>query len=283
MKTTPSAVQALIYGGGEWDVARCWTFYLSNGTDVRRWTNGDDVSFGGHTWLGGAVGIEGGLCHSQSGTDPDTIEVVLAGTISLGGAPLTQAALGLTFKGARVLVEDVYFDGPNPGGTAVGSMVVFDGTIYGVDPRSLRTKLTIMSPMAAAESRKGLRIVSAPCPFAVYDADCGATIQESSTTIAAGSTLTRVKLAAIPPEAAPGSRLTFDTGALADVALRVRAVGADYVDLERGVASVPAAGVSVTVRRGCDHTAAGCRLLGNIVRFGGTPYAPVEDLVGGAV
>lgn len=280
MKTVSSeissgAVDDCLYDHAAQVDATLFTFYLLDGTDIRRWTDaGVDISYGGNTWLAGVVGIKGGMARSESGLAVSTYEIEIAGTIALGGAPLTQAALSSTFDGVRVLVQRIYFDGQYPA-TAQGLIVEFDGTVMGREPGSLRTKLIAKSATARAEMSRGLRVIGSSCAFSVYDADCGATVQEASATVAAGSTTRRVNLASVPATGQTlGSRIRFTSGALNGVQMLIRAAGSGYVDVDRDLPQAPAAGVSCVIRRGCDLSRFGCHILANDLRFGGAPAAP---------
>lgn len=279
MRDYTQAAKDLLYLGNAWDEAQVVTFYLFDGTDVRRWTSaGHDITYGAETWLAGVVGVKVGDAVEESGTNVSTIDLELAGTISLGGAPLAQAALAEAFGGVRVVVQTLFLDGPYPTGAVVGASTDFDGHVADVQPGTGVTKLQAKSPTARADGRKGFRIIGTTCSFVVYGSECGATIQESSATVAAGSTTRQVNLVSVPATAGIGSRILFTSGALNGLAMLIRSVGTGAVYTDQEMASAPSAGVTCVIRRGCDHTLAGCNALGNILRNGGAAKAPSRDL-----
>lgn len=274
-----SSVKDLLYQHSGWTDATLWTFYLFDDTVVMRWTEAAfDIDYDGQTYQAKQVGITATLGECASGLSPATIEIEIAGTISVGGAPLTQAMLGLAFSGARVVMRRVYFDAPYPAGAILGAITEFDGRVCGQDPGSLRSKLTAKTSLARAESMKGFRVVGSVCPFVLYSSECGATIQEATATVAAGSTVRQVNLTSVPSVAGMGSRVLFTSGPLSGVAGMVRSVGSGSVVLDRDLAQAPAAGATCKIRKACNHSLVGCGALNNLLRNGGAPAMPMRDL-----
>lgn len=279
MRDFQQAAKDLLYLGNAWDEAQIFTFYLFDGTDVRRWTSaGHDITYNGDTYAAGVVGIKAGDSVEESGTGVSTLDLELCGTISLGGAPLTQAALGMTFGGARVVVQTLFLSGPYGSGSVVDACTDFDGKIYDVNPGTYTTKLQAKSPTAKADAGKGYRVVGATCGFIVYGTECGATVQEGAATVASGSTVRSVVLSAASVYAVPGSRILFTSGPMSGAAYLIRSVSGATVVPDQDLPQSPAAGTTCIIRRGCDGTIGGCRALGNMLRNGGASMAPTRDL-----
>lgn len=279
MRSFTQAAKDLLYLGNAWDEAQVWTFYLFDGTDVRRWTSaGHDITFNGDTFLSGVVGIKAGDSVEESGTGVSTLDIELAGAITIGGAPLTQAALGMAFGGARVVAQTLILSGPYGSGSVVDACTDFDGKIYDVTPGTFTTKLQAKSPTARADIGKGFRVIGTTCGFVVYGTECGATIQEGAATVASGSTVRSVNLTTTSPYAAPGSRILFTSGPLSGVAYLIRAVASQTVSPDQDLPQAPAAGTTCVIRRGCDGSIAGCTALNNLLRNGGAVKAPTHDL-----
>jgi hypothetical protein len=281
----PPAVQALVYGGNAWDEMDVFTFFLFDGSDVRRWTSaGHDITCDAdgdgieETYLAGVVGVKAGDVYEETGTSVATMDFELAGDVEIGGAPITQAAMSHAFGGARVVARTLVLSGPHPGGTLLGGWIVFDGLVGAVDPGTWSTRLQAKSPMARSEQGKGARLVGSSCPFTVYDSECAATVQEAAATVAAGSSVRQVNLTSLPATSGLGARVLFTSGPLAGVGGVVRGLGVAWVLLDEDLPQAPAAGATCMIRRGCDHALAGCALLSNLIHFGGAPASPSRDL-----
>lgn len=270
MKSASSALTTALYTGTSIGIAECWDFYFGSGTV--HWTSwNQNVTYGGTTWLAGQAGFGKGKLFSCLGTSIDSLEVTLYGTIAIGGASLIAAACGLAFSGIRAVMRRVYF--------VAGSApdCVFDGTVQRVAPETTKLVIEVKSPFSLQDQSRGTRLVQITCPFAVYDSDCGASVLQASAAVGSSSTTTRVYLTSVPSTAAIGSILTFTSGALNGVVGQVKAVGANYVDLDRAVASAPVNGVTCSIKRMCDHTRYTCRaVFNNIARFGGAPCRPAS-------
>ncbi len=280
MKAASTALQTALYTSSGVGVAEAWDFYLADGT--RHWTSWPvDVTFGGTTWLSGICGMKKGKLFCKTGTSVDSIEVVLFGSLTIGGVSLSAAGFGLSFSEVRAVYSRVYF--ANPAGTPTERVVIFDGIVQGIRPETGTLTLEVKSPLSRAEQNRGSRLVQITCPFSVNDTDCGAAVQDATGTVASGSTTSRINLVSLPSTAAVGSRLTFTSGALNGIVGQIRAVHNTtplYVDLTGPLVSAPAAGVTVTIRRGCDKTRSTCHYtFNNIARLGAAPDQPATEMI----
>jgi hypothetical protein len=277
MKTLSSDLQTLLYTAGGAGMAECWSFYFSSGTLY--WTSAQaDVTYGGTTWHAGQVGIKKGRMVCGVGTAVDTLDVQLFGSVTIGGATLMVAALGLAFSGIRAVCTRIYFDAT---GAAKGSIIAFDGFVYGMVPETDYLKLTLKSPMAKADSPRGTRVIQVSCPFALGDSNCGASFITVAGTVSTGSTTTQVNLAASNSAATPGSQLSFTSGALNGVNVLIRSVSGSQLTVDP-LPSAPVNGVTVSVSRGCGKTRSECAVFSNIARFGGFVSQPADNITMGS-
>lgn len=270
-QTTPDTVVALTSQDGA-RIVELWTFVFASG-ETKRWTSASaDITFDGRTWVAGEAYLSKGKLFSAVNEVGD-LTVQLVGSVEIGGVDIIEAGCGSVFDGATVTLERLVYSRLD--GLPKGLYTIFRGKVMPVRPSTTRLELVIRSALALVSDGVGTRPVEVACPFSVYDADCGAAVQEAGATVAAGSTTVRVNLASVPATAVPGSQITFELGPLAGMRSLIRTVGAGWVDLARAISTAPAAGVTVTIRRGCDKRLTTCRtVFSNAARYGGAPFRP---------
>lgn len=281
MKSALPVLRDALYSSPGVSVAECWSFYLADGP--HHWTSYSvDVAWDlpapdGHTVFSSqGVGLRKGKLFARSGVSVDSLDVELFGSLTVNGASLVAAACALNFTGARAVLRRIYFD--QPGGTALDCVTIFDGTVQAVSPEAGSLHLEIRSAFTKPARSQGTRSVQYTCPFAIYDADCGASIVDQTFAVVSADTI-RIRYSA-SVDIRVGDQITFTSGTLNGLSSIVRWVGAPYFDLQPALPAAPAAGDTMRLRAGCNKARNTCRdRFHNLGRYGGAPDAPTKEMV----
>ena len=263
------------------------TITLRSGTVLRWARNSADVTFGGTTWLAhgrsGRPLITSYRWRSPVGLEEiGTAEVVLGLDTStvIGSERLALAAAKGVFKDARLLIERVYAD--TRVATPVGKLFRWSGKIQAAPGDSHIVRLTAESAVASLRAAVLPKtLISPTCQNALYDAACGVSRASNTLTrtVAAGGTKTTVPLTVSDASGSwAGGVLTVTSGALNGEKRPIRSSGSSAVVLGYPLPAALAAGVTVTVTRGCDRTtgAGGCSKFSNLARWRGVASLPQE-------
>jgi uncharacterized phage protein (TIGR02218 family) len=265
-------------------MADAFTFTLRSGI-VLCYTNVDvTFTYGGNTYLGNSVLIDGLKYKAAIGLDVDQqqISVAARGTdIIAGGAPFLQALRDGSFDGCEIVRYRVFFS-DRIGGTAIGSVLLFKGRLGNVDQIGRSSaKLTVNSDLVLLDVDMPRNVYQATCLHTLYDSGC--TLAKSafgtSGTVGAGSTASVINWGGANANVVQGS-ITFTSGVNSGATATVGAIApASSLTLLYPLPSVPAAGDGFTVYDGCDHTPATCNAkFNNLSNFRGFPYVPPPQM-----
>jgi uncharacterized phage protein (TIGR02218 family) len=261
-------------------MADAYAFTLASGT-VLAYTNSEiTFAYGGTTFLGKSILIDGLKYKAAIGLEVDqqqiTIAACSADTIATA-APFLQALRDGAFDGAAVLRQRVFFS-DRVGGAAIGAVTLFAGRV-GVIQEIGRTsaKLTVNSDLVLLDMDMPRNVYQPTCLHTLYDSGCTLAKANFGTggTVSAGSTASTINWSGASLNFQQGS-ITFTSGVNAGATATVgSAVAGTSMTLLYPLESVPAAGDGFTVYYGCDHTPATCQnKFANLANFRGFPYVP---------
>lgn len=265
-------------------MADCFTFTLRSGLALR-YTNVDvTFSYGGNTYLGNSILIDGLKYKAAVGLDVDQQQITIAArntdTIT-GGAPFLQALRDGSFDGCEVARDRVFFS-DRIGGTAIGSVTLFKGRLGSLDEIGRTSaRLTVNSDLVLLDIDMPRNIYQPTCLHTLYDSGCGLVKNAFGTNgaVAPNSTASVINWSGANTSYLQGS-ITFTSGVNAGVTANVNSVVAG-VSLTLGypLQSAPAPGDTFTVYQGCDHTTATCQSkFNNLANFRGFPYVPPPQM-----
>lgn len=281
MKQVPVGLTNELYLSDDHRGADLVTLELAAGT--QRWTSGAvAISFGGNTWTPAPI-VSQPRARLALGLEVGSLDLdVAADGITVAGAPLRRLAVRRELHGARLLVQRAFVD---RAGAVAGLETIFDGVVVDVEPGVPRIRITAKDATARLDTVIPSRLVQPGCPYQVYGPECGVAPAgfTATTTCAAGSTTTSVRLSAGTALLTVSGWLEFTSGALAGRrAVVVEVISTAEARVAPPLPSAPVAGDGVKVLRGCDKRRSTCdTIFANKARFGGYPDAPAEETTHG--
>ncbi len=255
-------------------------------SSVLRLASGDiNLTIGANTFLtskdNGAVPMfERGKTRVSVGLEVDTLDIKLlcGSTATLNGISMAKAAINGAFDGAVVKLERVFM--PTWGDTSYGSIILFEGSVAGVQPSSTKIQLVVKSELESLNVAMPRNIFTPSCMNHVYDAACG--LAKGTFTVSGTATGTPT-VTTIPSALAQAAdyftlgTLTMTSGASAGARRAVKAFSGGLLTLAVPLPVAPSAGDTFTVYPGCARSftgAQGCPKFSNTARFRGTPFIP---------
>lgn len=263
------------------------------GIAAQRWTDHSaNLTIAGVTYYTRAEGsttiplFERGRIRSVKGSEVSTLDLkILTGaSVLLGTEAMTLAVTKGRLRGAQVKFYRTYMTSP---GVIVDSLLIFSGEVDRYEVSNTEIHLTVTSEVARLNKVLPQKVVQPTCSNTLYDpATCKATKYLESGSILAGATTTSLPTSGLSHSATAG---WFDRGVLTITgggALKderrvvLTHAGTGVLTISPPLASVPAAGLTFTVSRGCDRTMADCTgKFNNLINFRGFPYSPTPDEV----
>lgn len=253
-------------------VATWWRLARTDGVTLGFSTHDADLWFDGVLHVA-SPGMVPSAVRRTAGFEGDSAEV--DGAISADTIRAEDLAAG-RYDGALVAVGLVDW-------TTLEALAVYSGTIGAVSQTDRAFTADLLS------RKRDLALDPVPrtsptCRAAFCGPGCGLSAARFSHRVVvtavdvAGNAVT---LEGGPAAALlPGGVLRWTDGALAGVAMGVRAVDGDAVVLDRPIDVGIAVGTAAIVLEGCDHTLATCAArFGNAINFQGEPFLPGNDLV----
>lgn len=263
--------------------ADCFTFTLISGL-VLTYTNADvPIAYAGKQFLANGPLVSGLKYRSSVGLNVDRQEIVVAarpGDLASGAEFLVALRDG-AFDGAKLQRDRVFFSDVL-GGTLVDGVTLFYGRVSTVDEVGrTRAKITVANELVLLDIDMPRNIFGPTCQHVLYDLGCGlpAGAFASTGAVGAGSSATLINFAGALAAHLQG-KLVLSTGANAGVAATVKyvTVGASLTPVYP-LPEPPAAGDTLTVYYGCDHTAPTCQnRFNNLANFRGFPYVPPPQM-----
>jgi uncharacterized phage protein (TIGR02218 family) len=265
-------------------MADAFTFTLRSGL-VLCYTNVDvTFSYGGKTYLGNSVLIDGLKYRAAVGLEVDRQQITVSArstdTIT-AGAPFLQALRDGSFDFCQVERQRIFFS-DEIGGTAIGAVTLFVGRLGAINEIGRSTaKLTVNSDLALLDIDMPRNVYQPTCLHTLYDSGCTLVKNAFGTsgTVGSGSTASVINWSGASANFQQGT-ITFTSGVNASVSATVgSAVAGTSLTLLYPLESVPATGDAFTVYFGCDHTPGTCQSrFANLANFRGFPYVPPPQM-----
>ena len=271
-------------------MADLYTITLEDGTTLR-WTSCDrDIATDGGLFKCSSNAdvpiVTRGKTRIVAGLEVDQLDVILgtAKSCTLGGIPMVLAALHGAFDAARLRLERAWLVSPEDP-TVIGSLVMFEGAVAGVDPASMQMKLVVKSELERLNVQLPMYLYGPACSHAVFDPGCGLARAsfEQTGTVQAGSTVLVVKTDRTDADG------WYDLGVIAfsdGPAAGSRRAVKGYLHSDGAftmafpLPAAPAAGNTFVASPGCKRDAATCAAkFSNLAHFRGFPYAPPPELM----
>ena len=220
-----------------------------------------------------------GKTRMVAGLEVDQLDFTLfcGGTVQLGGVSMAKAALNGSFDGALVKLERIFM--PTWGDTSYGTVILFEGSIAGIQPSSTKIQFTAKSMLEDLNVAMPRNCFTPSCMNRVYDLACGlnrATYTVSGT-LDTVTNLTTVYDAALTQAADYFTlgTLVLNSGVCAGSRRAVKAFASGTVTLSVPLPALPSVGDSFSIYPGCSRTMAICQSkFSNQTRFRGTPFVP---------
>jgi uncharacterized phage protein (TIGR02218 family) len=285
MKTATAALQTLLDGTRQFQMADCYTLTTIGG-EVLRYTSADfDVKLGINAFSSRGPLVSRGPIRTSVGLEVDTLSITIATgnpAHQLNGQPFIAGALDGALDGATVLLERAFFS--SWASPATGSLVMFSGRVSQISGSRHELQVNVKSDLELLNVKLPRNIFTPGCSNTLYGPVCGANRAAVTVTgTVAGVEIQRRAFATALSQADGWfdlGTLTFTSGANAGVSRTVQA----YVDggFEFALAwpADIAAGDAFSVVPGCDKTKATCQArFNNKARYRGFPYVPAPETI----
>lgn len=268
---------------GQLVMADAFLFALANGTQLAYTNSEITFAFGGVTYLGNNVLIDGLKYKASVGLEVDSQQVTVAArsTDLVGSAPFLQAMRNGAFDGAEVTRYRVFWSDVI-GGTLVDGVILFKGRFGKIDKIGrTQAQFTVNSDLILLDIDMPRNLYQATCLHTTYDSGCTLVASAFTTdgTVGSGSTASVINWSGASLNFQQGV-LTFTSGVNDGVSCDVNsAVASTSLTLGYPLQSVPASGDTFSVTCGDDHTPGTCKSkFNNLVNFRGFPYVPPPQM-----
>lgn len=269
--------------GGQFTVADLLLITLADGVTEYALTNASNsIVYDGKTWTpldsdGKSIQFKVGRIRQSMELEVDKVEIEM-GNPTLGGKKLSVLVTTGVLDGATVEVSKLF---TQANGTPIEAVLLFAGDLSVPEPNATECRLTVRSVLRQLENdERPLRVVQPGCPWNVYDARCGLTKANFTTThtIAYVGVAPNDKRLVTPVPATaimyPGW-ITWKTGTNKGQTRMIRSNAAGALTLATPLPYTPALGDEVEVVRGCPKTRVAClNTFNNLNRFGSFPDVP---------
>jgi uncharacterized phage protein (TIGR02218 family) len=283
MRNASPDLQALLESGRAFFMADLYTFTLMGGT-VARYTSADvDLVVGGQTFSCKGPLFKRGRTRLTLGLEVDTLDVSIYADAShtLNATPWLHAARVGALDGATVRLERVFLTDWTD--TSAGSILLFEGRIADVKPRSTELKITVKSDLELLDIQMPRNLYQPGCLHTLYQGGCGlnkATFAVNST-VNGGSSVTKINCGL---EQGAGyfalGTIRFNSGPNAGVIRSVKEYEQGVVTLSAPLVVPCGVGDTFSAYPGCDKTKATCQAkFNNVIHFRGHPYVPAPETI----
>ena len=261
------------------NIAECFTLTLASGTVVRVTSADVNIIYGGNTFSASSIMIEGLRYHSTCGlsVDQQTVTVSADPSLLVDGVSVMAGIVNGLYD-MCVVQRDMVFFSDYVGGTVVGGVTMFHGRILKCESVGRgQAELSVADDLIVLANDMPRNVYSITCNHVLYDSGCGVDPATHSTTgtVLAGSTTSVIKLAAATTEYVGGYALFTSGSASGTKATIKNATNGVSIELVYPVPDLPAAGDTLTLYKGCDHTKDTCSAkFSNLDNFRGFPDVP---------
>lgn len=308
MKSVSPELLALL-ATEKWFMADLYTISLVSGSVLRYNTFDMDVTADGHVFSCSGPLIKRAAITWRLGVEVDELELTVhpvpvepffAAALSYGdgylldqdgglilveraetpsyidGIPFLAALRRGALDGADITVRRAFM--PTPGDTSVGTVLIFHGSVSGIDADRTSARITIASPLERLNIMLPRGLYSPTCILTLFDTVCGLNraAYTSSGVVGEGAT-TRL----IPVSGVIADEGYYSQGVLSLAGGTIRRTIASWsggvARLISPLLDAPAEGDAVEMTAGCSKTLARCREFDNTTRFHGEPWIPEPE------
>ena len=280
MRSAPTALKALL-ASNQFLMAELYTFVLVSGISLY-YTDADiNLTYGGNTFLATDAKIERKGIKASVGTSVDNLEIdVYAGTTNLvNGVPLLQAIAGGALDYADVTVQRVFM--ATWGDTSAGAITLLTGRVADVQATRTSATITVKSYLDLLQMDMPRNLYQANCCYSLYNGGCGVSAASMAVAGTVGASSTTTLMNIVTSQTAgwfSQGYVIFNSGQNAGLRRTIKSGTQSQLVLAYPLPSAPAAGDTVTLYPGCDHTLATCKAkFNNAGRFRAMPYIPVPE------
>jgi len=286
MKLLSDSLRQLL-GGGQFYMADCYTFILSDGITIRYTTAETPITdhVTGHVFAAFGPFFERSKVSFRTGVQVDELNITLTARptdiMFLDGPAWLPGLRAGVLDGAEVQLDRAFTQ--DFGDTTAGLVTLFYGRVVEVDVGRTQATIKANTHLELLNLQWPWRLFQPGCARTLFDAGC--TLSKSSSSfyddcqVVAGSSLHVLKTNCGRPNGwASLGTLTFTSGTLKDQSFAIKAQGGGTFDLLVPLPSLPAANDGLRVYAGCDKTQATCKTkFNNLQHFAGHPYVPVPE------
>ena len=286
MKAASGPLIAYLNSGGVFLMADLLTITLQGGGTAYRWTNSDQsLTVSSNTFSpavdqGGVPLFQRGTVRTVRGLEVDVMDLTLftGDTAQILGVNLPLAAHNGALDGARVRLERLFM--PTFGDVSLGTLVLFEGNVAGVDPATQQVVIHAKSDLEILQNQMPRMLFAPNCANAFGDAGCGVNTAGLTVAGTAGAGTNASQVTGVTGHADGYFNLgviAMTSGAASGSRRAVKSYLSGVVVPSLPFPQAPAAGDTFTTYPGCGRTLAACQGWGNQNRFRGCPFIPVPE------
>jgi uncharacterized phage protein (TIGR02218 family) len=279
MKPASPALLALLATNRFW-LSDLLTISLVSGTVLRYTTADINIVSGGNTFSCG-LPFDRSRASWKTGLDVSqaSINIYPAPADLVGGVPFIQAVQAGIFDGATAQVDRAYM--PTMGDASAGVVTIFAGRVGDVQAGRTSVVMPVNSYTELLNRQFPGNLYTSTCGNTVYDSRCTLIKASLSSTVTAQAGATKSSIPIASTKAAGYYDLgtvQFTSGANNGVITSIKRWDGYTLTLGVPLRAPPAAGDTMTIAPGCDHTQATCLAkFNNLANYRGYDYVPTPE------
>lgn len=281
MKSASAALIALL-DSQQFLMADLYTFTLSDGTTILRYTNADgDLVVSGNTFTAMGPLLSRGNTTLKIGTEVDSLDVMLGTNVSViqNGISIGHFAQQGGFDGARLKLERVFMG--TWGDTSAGTLIMFVGRVSDVVVGRTVVDITVNSDLELLNIMLPRNTYQAGCIHTLFDSGCG--IVKSSFAVS-GNTTSNSSASQINCNLSNANgyfglgTITYVSGQNNGTSRTIKSYSTGNLSLSLPFLFTPSTGDTFVAYPGCDKTVPTCTgTFNNVVNFRGYPFIPSPE------
>lgn len=280
MKDISPALQALLKSG-RFYLADLITISLVSGAVLRYTTADIDIKYGGNTFSSKGPRFNRSKGSWKTGLDVSDAEVdIFPRPIDMiGGISFLQAVRAGVFDGGTVQVDRAFM--PTMGDTSPGVITVISGRIGDIQAGRTSIVMPVKSYLELLNIQFPANLYTSTCGNVLYGPVCKALKADFQVSVAAlaGATTTTIPISNSQPAGYfTQGTVEFTSGANDGVLTTIKIWDGQTVTLGLPLDVAPAAGDTMILLPGCDHTRATCAAkFNNIANYIGFDFVPAPE------
>lgn len=286
MRSCSGALALVLASGGvELWSADLFTFTLSDGTTIYRWTSFDeDLVANLFTFTSRKPWLQRSKWNVKNTMEVPSLNVTLAALNDAfaGGASIKAQIHNGLFDGATCKLERAFMLAPGDT-VALGTILLFSGQVAGIDLDGTKADIGVKGLVNKLDQNAPRNVFQAGCVHTFCDPGCTLLRASFTTTYTMGSspapTKTFVPWASAPgtPSRYNGGTLRFTTGPDSSQSRTIDKADSTGLFLSYPLYALPVAGNMFTAFEGCDKTKTRCSALANLQNWRAFPHVPPAE------